>query len=542
LNTKIREIFYNKVGINCSLSNQELNLIRKSELGTFKNLELYELCKKLTNQIYEFEIYNYDMIYQIKTKNKILDRKQKIIFIGSKKTYEYLNYNINDEYFLDITYKIIPPKFLKYKMMTILCLNKQNNTTKICCFIALKYTDTNSYKNIFQYLKNNFHFNPKIAHIDYENSLRLALEAKNIFNKKPLIIYCFFHFIKSIRERLRKINFCNRKLNKLSLEIIKNIEVICFINKDKVKSFQDFLLNKLNKYENIKGLINLLENFWFKKPINLYNYSKLSHENNHLDINNKYMKRFYFTNNVAESIHQKLDYYLPKRKTTPLDFIESVRNCFINFDIKNTEMERFDIKTRTIISIINGEKLNEKFKWISLDDYKRYLKNIINENKGLSNEIEVNKYITLVEDMDPKENNITLKKEYETIENEQENIIVDSQDDNKDNLNYNELSDGEDKFSKEENISIENTSYLNEINAEEDYKKVVNSIGDLQIEEVKTHKNENNNFGLDKDLLKNKLDDQIISDNKRTICNNEKNILNPKNMSEEEEDQFLIRL
>ena len=127
----------------------------------------------------------------------------------------------------------------------------------------------------------------------------------------------------------------------------------------------------------------------------------------------------------------------------------------------------------------------------------RFSDEVFLSNKGLSNEIEVNKYITLVEDMDPKENNITLKKEYETIENEQENIIVDSQDDNKDNLNYNELSDGEDKFSKEENISIENTSYLNEINAEEDYKKVVNSIGDLQIEEVKTHKNENNNFGLD---------------------------------------------
>ena len=81
----------------------------------------------------------------------------------------------------------------------------------------------------------------------FDEAEKLALEAKNIFNKKPLIIYCFFHFIKSIRERLRKINFCNRKLNKLSLEIIKNIEVICFINKDKVKSFQDFLLNKLNK-------------------------------------------------------------------------------------------------------------------------------------------------------------------------------------------------------------------------------------------------------------------------------------------------------
>ena len=74
------------------------------------------------------------------------------------------------------------------------------------------------------------------------------------------------------------------------------------------------------------------------------------------------MKKLYFTNNVAESIHKKLDYYLPKRKIIPFDFIESVRNCFINFDIKNTEIERYDIKTKTIISIINGEKLNEKFK------------------------------------------------------------------------------------------------------------------------------------------------------------------------------------
>ena len=87
--------------------------------------------------------------------------------------------------------------------MTISCINKKNNTTKICCFIALKYTDTNSYNNIFQYLNNNFKFNPKIAHIDYENSLRLALEAKNIFNRKSMILYCFFHFTKSIRERLK---------------------------------------------------------------------------------------------------------------------------------------------------------------------------------------------------------------------------------------------------------------------------------------------------------------------------------------------------
>ena len=97
------------------ITNQEINLIRKSESGTFNNLDLYQICKKLTNQLYDFEIYNYDMIYQIKSENKLIDRKQKIIIIGNKQTYEYLNYRINDAYFIDITFKIIPKKFLNIK-------------------------------------------------------------------------------------------------------------------------------------------------------------------------------------------------------------------------------------------------------------------------------------------------------------------------------------------------------------------------------------------------------------------------------------------
>ena len=97
-------------------------------------------------------------------------------------------------------------------------------------------------------------------------------------------------------------------MNKESLEILKNIEIICFLNKDKVKDYQNYLLNKLKSFENIQGLNTLLTNFWFKKPIEMYNYSKLlCGGDNSLILENKYLDRFYFTNNVAESIHHKLN-------------------------------------------------------------------------------------------------------------------------------------------------------------------------------------------------------------------------------------------
>ena len=52
-------------------------------------------------------------------------------------------------------------------------------------------------------------------------------------------------------------------MNKESLEILKNIEIICFLGGDKVKDYQNYLLNKHKSFENIQGLITLFTNFWF---------------------------------------------------------------------------------------------------------------------------------------------------------------------------------------------------------------------------------------------------------------------------------------
>ena len=134
-------------------------------------------------------IYTFDTIYNIKNKNITNKKDQKVIIIDNKNTYALLNKEINDEYFIDSTFKIMPKKYTNYKLMTITCINKKTNSTKICYFIAFKYQDVESYIRIFEYLKNNYNFSPKILHIDYENLLGLSLLNQFQKENKHLILF-----------------------------------------------------------------------------------------------------------------------------------------------------------------------------------------------------------------------------------------------------------------------------------------------------------------------------------------------------------------
>ena len=149
VNEKIREIFFEICKKNTTISNTEINTIRKKEIGIFNNLDLIDLCKKLTNNIIAFNIYSFDTMYNISKKNIVIKKEQKAIIIDNKNTYAFLNKENNDEYFIDITFKIMPKKYTNYKLMIITCINKKTNSTKICCFIAFKYQDVESYIRIF---------------------------------------------------------------------------------------------------------------------------------------------------------------------------------------------------------------------------------------------------------------------------------------------------------------------------------------------------------------------------------------------------------
>ena len=61
--------------------------------------------------------------------------------LTTKNTEEkFLDKNI-DNFFIDITYHIVPKKYMQYKLMTITGVYRSDNNSYICTLILLKYED-----------------------------------------------------------------------------------------------------------------------------------------------------------------------------------------------------------------------------------------------------------------------------------------------------------------------------------------------------------------------------------------------------------------
>jgi len=71
---------------------------------------------------------------------------------------------------------------------------------------------------------------------------------------------------------------------------------------------------------------------------------------------NNVLSHFYFTNNIAESLHNKLNLYLPNNKITNSNFIISLRNVIINYKIKKNNIIRNDYVTKSLIECSKGVK------------------------------------------------------------------------------------------------------------------------------------------------------------------------------------------
>ena len=294
-----------------------------------KDLTLEECVRNINDPNYTLIVKTTNIIYKIKLNRNEndIERQEKLIIFGNSDRLELLKNKEYKEFFIDVTFKIIPRKYRPYKLMTMATLDYKKNKTYLICFVLLKFLDQISYCKIFQYLHENFDFNPCIIHTDFENSLAIAIRESKFFNNEIIHVRCFFHFIKAIREKLHKLGLYNKKLNKETFTIIKNIELICFLDIDKVDKFKSFIIETINTKPKYKKFINYLNNYWFKKNNRIYNYSEFfsKYKNDNLALN-----KIYLTNNIVESIHGKLNYYLPKHIANNQNFINSLNNIFIN--------------------------------------------------------------------------------------------------------------------------------------------------------------------------------------------------------------------
>lgn len=180
------------------------------------------------------------------------------------------------------------------------------------------------------------------------------------------------------------------------------------------------------------------------------------------------MNTLYLTNNIVESIHGKLDFYLPKKITDPRSFIRSLNNIFINDAINNDNIIRYDYKSQSIINLIENENLNNDYKWIYYDTFKKYLKLAI--NKDVICENECNKIIKTIED-DSMEDvvNDKIESELNNDENKEQNS-ENSDGEIKENIIEKNISEDIENFIKVFNLlDIEKTNEDNTIAS--NYKK-----------------------------------------------------------------------
>ena len=128
------------------------------------------------------DIKSKDIIYKIKTNNnKLITRNEKIIIFGNKERLKLLNNIPLEEFFFDITFKIIPDVYKPYKVMTLSAINYKDRIPLLVCLIFFSYMDSISYYNIFKYL-------------NFELALNKVIDKIDFVKNKIIHIKCLFHF------------------------------------------------------------------------------------------------------------------------------------------------------------------------------------------------------------------------------------------------------------------------------------------------------------------------------------------------------------
>ena len=236
-----------------------------------------------------------------------------------------------------------------------------------------------------------------------------------------------------IRKKLKQSGIFNKKFNKIGFEILSNIELLCFLDINKINNFKK-IITVLKKYDKIEKFTKYINNYIFKLSPQVYNYSELINffkDNNE----NKFLRKLYTTNNIVESVNSVLSFNLPKRVTNNKDFVKCISKILYIDSLENKTVKRKDYKTKALLKLIKDENLNSNLKWVSFEGFCKYLKLIIQDENENINGVDLNKLI------DNYINILNLEKEQENTNSK----VVDEKSSGDDNIkpNSNNSSDEE---------------------------------------------------------------------------------------------------
>ena len=94
--------------------------------------------------------------------------------------------------------------------------------------------DSKSLIKLFSQLNISYNFSPYSITTDFTQPQIKALIKCEVFNKRSYIICCLFHFSHEIIKNMNKYNLINKKLNRRGVEILRNLELLCFVDINKI--------------------------------------------------------------------------------------------------------------------------------------------------------------------------------------------------------------------------------------------------------------------------------------------------------------------
>ena len=354
----------------------------------------------------------------------------------------------------------------------------------------------------------------------------------------------------------------NKKMNKRAYELLKNLEILCFIDNKKITYYFNYLKNNIFKEKNEKDFMEYFENVWIKRYKNLFNYYHLINDIlkiKNLYINNKgnansektlisklkNLNKLYTTNNICESIHGKIANYLSKGKVSKVAFRDTMNFILKEYLYKTKGIVRRDYNTRTIIILIEKFQLNYTPKFIVYKTYQTELQKTVSimtgkininaidelisgldklENKNDGDILNVNEIITEKLSSEENDGSIDYIPDEKNIENDSlineviaiDEVLNDESIENENSKNISiDLSDNKSEFTNEDlqfDNNFDNVLNINEINEER---------GALSLFTLEITKNLNKNIKsilltkneIEIESIENKINDIDIKEN-----------------------------
>ena len=83
----------------------------------------------------------------------------------------------------------------------------------------------------------------------------------------------FLLFFIQYKKKIEKLKISNKKFNRKAIEILRNVELLCFMKPRKINKFADILKLNLNSKEKYKELYEYINEYYIKKNPKLFNFS-----------------------------------------------------------------------------------------------------------------------------------------------------------------------------------------------------------------------------------------------------------------------------